>query len=79
MPLVFQSATLLMEWCLKCHREPEKNLRPKEEVFSMTWKPEMLLKDDKTPYDQETLGKELKEKYGVRDAVTLTSCSMCHR
>ena len=25
------------------------------------------------------LGRELKEKHKVRDAVTLTSCSICHR
>ena len=37
MNLMFQTKTLLMEWCLDCHRDPEKHLRPKEEVFSMTW------------------------------------------
>jgi hypothetical protein len=31
------------------------------------------------PYTQLELGLELKEKYRVRDAVTLTNCSMCHR
>ena len=28
-----------MEWCIACHREPEKSLRPKSEVFSMTYNP----------------------------------------
>ena len=40
MNLTFQTKTLLMEWCLDCHRDPEKHLRPKEEVFSMTWTPD---------------------------------------
>ena len=39
MNLTYQSQTLLMEWCIDCHRAPEKNLRPKSEVFSMTWTP----------------------------------------
>ena len=30
MPLMFQTKTLLMEWCIKCHREPESHLRPIE-------------------------------------------------
>ena len=38
MNLTFQASTLLMEWCIKCHRNPEENLRPKAEVFSMTWR-----------------------------------------
>ncbi len=37
MPLMFQKQTLLMEWCIDCHRKPEKYLRPRDEVFNMTW------------------------------------------
>jgi hypothetical protein len=59
-----------MEWCLDCHRQPEKNLRPREEVFNMRWQP---------PADQLSAGRRLAEKYGVRDAHHLTSCSVCHR
>jgi len=28
MPLMYNQASLQMEWCLDCHRAPEKNLRP---------------------------------------------------
>jgi hypothetical protein len=70
MPFVWQAQTLQMKWCLECHREPEQHLRPREEVFNMAWK---------APGDQLTLGRELKERYHVRDARTLTSCSTCHR
>src|SRR5450755_2214514 len=28
MPLMWQDKTLLMEWCLDCHRAPEKYIRP---------------------------------------------------
>jgi hypothetical protein len=80
MPLIFQSNTLLMEWCLNCHREPEKFLRPKSEVFSMTWKPsDETNPETGQPYTQAELGVKLKEAHHVRDASMLTSCSMCHR
>ncbi len=69
MPLMWQHSTLLMEWCLDCHRQPEQYLRPRDKVFDMNWK----------PADQVSLGKELKDKYHVRDADILTSCSTCHR
>jgi hypothetical protein len=28
MPLMYAQNTLQMEWCLDCHRNPAKNLRP---------------------------------------------------
>jgi hypothetical protein len=59
-----------MEWCLDCHRQPERFLRPREEVFSMDWQPEG---------DQLALGQELARKYNVRGAGFITSCSTCHR
>ncbi|MCI0701068.1 MAG: cytochrome c family protein [Planctomycetia bacterium] len=83
MNLTGQASTLLMEWCIACHREPEKHLRPKEEIFNMTWTPAQKTIDPKDgqpyPTNQKELGLLLKERYRVRDAVTLTNCSMCHR
>lgn len=58
-----------MQWCLECHRAPEKFIRPKEEVYNMTWK----------ATDQEALGRELVQKYAVLPPAVLTSCSTCHR
>ena len=80
MNLTRQAKPLLMEWCLKCHRDPEANLRPKDEVFSMKWKPEDTTNPATgKPYEQRELGHELKEKYHVRDPIVITSCSICHR
>ena len=59
--------SLLMEWCLDCHRAPEKYLRPKSEVFSVAWQP---------PSGQLALGRRLKAEYGVQSQ---TTCSTCHR
>ncbi len=67
MPLMWNVKTLQMEWCLECHREPERFVRPREEVFNMNWQP---------PKDQLALGRELVRKYQIRK---LTDCSICHR
>ena len=67
MPLVWQEASLQMEWCLDCHNNPEKYIRPRDQVFAMDYEP---------PADQLALGRKLVEEYEVR---RLTSCSTCHR
>jgi hypothetical protein len=70
MPFTYQVPSLLMEWCLDCHRNPEQHLRPRAEVFNMRWQ---------APPDQAERGKELAKEYGVRDTQYLTTCSVCHR
>ncbi|MHB1033079.1 MAG: cytochrome c3 family protein [Pirellulales bacterium] len=70
MPFTYQVPTLLMEWCLDCHRHPEKQIRPVAEVFNMNYQP---------PDDQLALGRKLVKQYNVLDPVRLTSCSVCHR
>lgn len=37
MPLMYMENTLQMEWCLNCHRNPVKNLRPTSEIYNMSW------------------------------------------
>src|SRR5262249_15952495 len=39
MPITWRENTLLMEWCLGCHREPERYVRPRDAVFRMDWTP----------------------------------------
>jgi hypothetical protein len=67
MPLMWQAQPLTMEWCLGCHRHPERYLRPRDQVFSMDYAP---------PPDQLALGGKLIREYHVQ---SLTSCSTCHR
>jgi len=38
MALTYEQNTLQMEWCLDCHRNPAKNLRPTSQVYNMDWK-----------------------------------------
>jgi hypothetical protein len=83
MPLMFNYASLQMEWCLDCHRAPEKNLRPRDQVFNMRYeqpssdKPVVL--DGKVYTDQLSLGSDLVKKYKLRTVTDITSCSTCHR
>jgi hypothetical protein len=70
MPLTWQENSLQMEWCLDCHRNPEINLRPREFITTMGYKP---------AGGQEAMGRRLMKEYNVLDARTLTSCSTCHR
>jgi len=67
MPLMYQEKSLQMEWCLDCHRHPERYVRPQEKVFDPLWTP---------PLDQETKGRELVAQYKIKPR---TSCSTCHR
>jgi hypothetical protein len=67
MPLVWQSASLQMEWCLQCHRNPERFVRPRAAIFQMDYQP---------PPDQLELGARLVQEYDIQ---RLTSCSVCHR
>jgi len=67
MPLMWQEASLTMEWCLDCHRQPERYLRPRDQVFNASYEP---------PADQLALGHALAQEYGIH---TRTSCSTCHR
>jgi hypothetical protein len=72
MPLAWKAEPMTMKWCLDCHRHPEKHLRPQEEIFNMTWKPESQGKD------QLTLGRELIKAHNI-PVDRLTNCSTCHR
>jgi len=67
MPLMWRENTLYMDWCLDCHRAPERFVRPREYVFSMEYQ---------APADQLALGQKLVKQYRIQK---LTSCSTCHR
>jgi hypothetical protein len=83
MPLMYNYASLEMEWCLECHRAPEKYLRPRDQVFNMRYEPpsgsEPVVVDGKEYGDQISLGTDLAKKYQLRTVADITSCSTCHR
>ncbi len=70
MPLMYQQASLRMEWCLECHRNPENYVRPRAYITTMGYEPDG---------DQKEIGLRLVKEYGIQDSRALTSCSVCHR
>ena len=64
---VWQQSSLQMEWCLDCHRDPGRHVRPRERIFDLAWQ---------RPADQPNLGAELLRLYDVHPR---TDCSTCHR
>jgi len=67
MPLIYQQHSLLMEWCIDCHKNPAPNLRPRSEITMMGYRPAV---------DQSILGPQLMTEYNVNPPI---SCSTCHR
>ena len=49
MPLTWQENSLQMEWCLDCHRHPEKHVRPREFITTMGYQPAWQSRRDRTP------------------------------
>jgi formamidopyrimidine-DNA glycosylase len=68
MPLMYKVNTLYMQWCVNCHRAPEKYVRPRDQVFNPAYM---------TPApDQDEIGPRLVAEYKIQ---SLTDCVTCHR
>jgi hypothetical protein len=70
MPLMIQESSLQMEWCLDCHRDPARYVRPRDQITTMGYVPAKA---------QQELGAELVRQYKIADKEHLTNCSVCHR
>jgi hypothetical protein len=70
MPLAWREETLNMEWCLACHRAPERFVRPRDEVFDMEWEP---------PADRAERRAQAQELLELQHVNPRTDCSTCHR
>ncbi|MBW7906977.1 MAG: cytochrome c3 family protein [Phycisphaerae bacterium] len=68
MDVVYQAQPLSMGWCLECHREPERFLRPLDKITDMAYA--------LTPEEQLRVGRELRQKYNINPS---QDCSTCHR
>ena len=67
MPLTWRATTMQMQWCIDCHRKPERYVRPRDQVFRNDYHP---------PAGQLALGRRLVKEYKIQK---LTNCSTCHR
>lgn len=65
MAAVYQVHRLSMSWCLDCHRNPEPQLRPRDQITRMAWTPE-------SPAQLAELAAQYRPRH-------LTHCSACHR
>ena len=73
MPLTWREKPLFMKWCLDCHREPEKFIRPRDEVTNMAF-------EWPAGVDPLEEGRKLAEEYGIDQSNhRLTDCWVCHR
>jgi len=90
MEVVYQAKNLSMGWCLECHREPEKHLRPVEHVYDLDWSPTSDPDAIAAGYDdpqnprhveqaQLLVGKRQKELMEIHSVTYMTACSTCHR
>jgi hypothetical protein len=70
MPLIRQVQSLQMEWCLDCHRDPSRFVRPLDAITTMGYQPATA---------QSELGPRLVRDYKIAGVEELTSCSICHR
>ncbi len=70
MPITYRENTLYMRWCINCHKHPWRYVRPKKDVFSVTYKPLA---------DQDALGHQLVREYHIKPPLVITSCYTCHR
>jgi len=66
MPLAWREHSLSMEWCLGCHRDPERFVRPPEQVFAAA------PPAPPPPEERSALARALHLS-------SKTDCSTCHR
>ena len=76
MPVVYHDQPHSMAWCLDCHREPEKHLRPLDKVTQLGWKPERQ-EGESEDEAQLRLGVALRNQRNIH--APDSNCFGCHR
>lgn len=69
MPITWKARAFYMRECLACHRQPERYLRPIDQVFAQDWTP---------PSDQLERGREFVRDRRINKQ-RLMDCYTCHR
>ncbi|MEX1011436.1 MAG: cytochrome c3 family protein [Balneolaceae bacterium] len=64
MDVVFQATPMSMSWCLDCHREPEKHVRPVDQVTEMGY----------NVANQLETGRDLVAKHNINAPLYCQSC-----
>jgi formate-dependent nitrite reductase cytochrome c552 subunit len=71
---VYHAQPLSMSFCLDCHRDPAKHLRPLDRITQLDWQPTSDQKQ--LAQVQKTQGEKIVHDWNVQ---SLQSCSTCHR
>lgn len=66
---VYQDKPLSMSWCLSCHRDPARHLRPLDKITDLDWQPA-------SEAQQLEMGRKFVHDWKVQ---SLQNCSTCHR
>lgn len=72
MDVVYKDQPQSMSWCLDCHRDPAKHVRPTADVFNLDWKPS----GDNPVKAQRELGAQLVKQWKIHPP---ENCAGCHR
>ncbi len=93
MQMTWKGKPFFMSWCLDCHRDPGKYIRPKDEVFGLFRKYQesskganltgseyslMATAHYKPSKEDQARGRKLVQEYGIK-VETLSDCYICHR
>ena len=73
---VYQAKALTMGWCLGCHRNPEKHLRPLDAITEMGYLQGDNKDEDKREEEQLKIGTKLATANKINPPI---NCSTCHR
>ena len=68
MPRIERVASLEMQWCLECHRDPAPHLRQPAQVFDLA-----------APHPDRQAQESLMKTLHIASTRRLTDCSTCHR
>ncbi|HVO32947.1 MAG TPA: cytochrome c3 family protein [Elusimicrobiota bacterium] len=93
MPLMYQQNTLYMQWCLECHRHPDRYVGPKEAVFATSLTPDgkidyegaMTMARMRANGDYASFWKSAENgetwahRYHVKGTNKMADCYTCHR
>lgn len=70
MQLTYAAQSFRMEFCLNCHRNPARFVRPAAEIWNTEWVP---------PDNQAQIGAALVQQNHIAGPERLSDCSICHR
>jgi hypothetical protein len=80
MEVVTQQEPLSMGWCLDCHRDPEPNLRPHDQITNMAWeRPEDAQVFVAADVESDRVHPTENDIVIPRDVLPPEHCSGCHR